>query len=80
VSYCPPPPCLAGSLTVVGARPPPFAPSPPAALAEAGPVNAGRARVTVDHARTVSVGQAPLCIWAERGFGPETLKLIFSIF
>jgi hypothetical protein len=30
---------------------------------------AGRARVAVGH--------APLCIWAERGFGPEALKLIF---
>jgi hypothetical protein len=23
------------------------------------------------------VGQVPLCIWAEHGFGPVTLKLIF---
>jgi hypothetical protein len=56
-----------------------------AALAEAGPASAGRARVAVDRARAMrmgradsaGVGQAPLCIWAERGFGPEALKLIF---
>jgi hypothetical protein len=43
------------------------------------------ARVAVGGARTVhvhranaaGVGQVPLCIWAERGFGPEALKLIF---
>jgi hypothetical protein len=40
-----------------------------AALAEVGPASVGRARVAVGH--------APLCIWAERGFGPEALKLIF---
>jgi hypothetical protein len=41
--------------------------------------------MAVGHARAVhmgqayaaSVGQAPLCNWAERGFGPEALKLIF---
>jgi hypothetical protein len=39
---------------------------------------AGRARaVRVDQADAAGVGQAPLCIWAEHGFGPETLKLIF---
>jgi hypothetical protein len=56
-----------------------------ATLAEAGPASAGRARVAVGHARAVRVGradtagmgQAPLCIWAERGFGREALKLIF---
>jgi hypothetical protein len=40
-----------------------------AALAKAGPASAGRAHV--------AVGRAPLCIRAERGFGPEALKLIF---
>jgi hypothetical protein len=48
-------------------------------------VSAGRARVAVGHARavrvgrayTASVGQVPLCNWAERGFGPVALKLIF---
>jgi hypothetical protein len=49
-----------------------------AALAEAGPVSAGRARaMRVGQADAAGVGQAPLCIWAERGFGPEALKLIF---
>jgi hypothetical protein len=33
--------------------------------------------VCVGRADTAGVGQAPLCIWAERGFGPEALKLIF---
>jgi hypothetical protein len=45
----------------------------------------GRARVAVGRARAVhmgradatSVGQAPLCNWAERGFGPVTLELVF---
>jgi hypothetical protein len=54
-------------------------------LAEAGPASAGRARVAVGDERAVhvcradavGVGQVPLCIWAERGFGPEALKLIF---
>jgi hypothetical protein len=63
------PPCPAGSLTVVGARPPPFAPSSPlwrrrrprcdarpGAVTEAGPVSAGRARVAMGHARAVRVG------------------------
>jgi hypothetical protein len=43
------------------------------------------ARMAVGHARVVhvgradaaSVGQAPLCNWAERGFGPVTLELVF---
>jgi hypothetical protein len=48
-----------------------------ATLSEAGPASAGRARVAVGQADAAGVGQAPLCIWAERGFGPETLKLIF---
>jgi hypothetical protein len=34
----------------------------------------------VGQADTAGVGQAPLCIWAERGFGPETLELIFLLF
>jgi hypothetical protein len=39
---------------------------------------AGRARVVhVGRADAAGVGQAPLCIWVERGFGLETLKLIF---
>jgi hypothetical protein len=33
--------------------------------------------VHVGQADATGVGQAPLCIWAERGFGPEALKLIF---
>jgi hypothetical protein len=41
-------------------------------------VATGRARaVRVGRADAAGVGQALLCIWAERGFGPETLKLIF---
>jgi hypothetical protein len=41
-------------------------------------VAVGRARaVRVGQADAAGVGQAPLCIWAERGFGPEALKLIF---
>jgi hypothetical protein len=114
------PSCPAGSLTVVGARPPPLAPSPPlwrrrrprrahgsgdrsgvrhaaprhhgphwprpAQRAQAAPawpwavrlVAAGRARVVrVGRADATGVGQVPLCIWVERGFGPEALKLIF---
>jgi hypothetical protein len=55
-----------------------------AALAEVGPASAGRARVAMGRARTMrmgrahaaGMGQAPLCIWAERGFGLEALKLI----
>jgi hypothetical protein len=31
----------------------------------------------VGRANAMGMGQAPLCIWAERGFGPEALKLIF---
>jgi hypothetical protein len=31
----------------------------------------------VGRADATGVGQAPLCIWAERGFGPVALKLIF---
>jgi hypothetical protein len=49
-----------------------------AALAEAGPASAGHAHaVRVGRVDTAGVGQAPLCIWAERGFGREALKLIF---
>jgi hypothetical protein len=33
--------------------------------------------VRVGRADATGVDQAPLCIWAERGFGPEALKLIF---
>jgi hypothetical protein len=33
--------------------------------------------VRVGKADAAGVGQAPLCIWAERGFSPEALKLIF---
>jgi hypothetical protein len=33
--------------------------------------------VHVGRADAAGVGQAPLCIWAERGFGPVALKLIF---
>jgi hypothetical protein len=41
-------------------------------------VATGRARaVRVGRADAAGVGQALLCIWAERGFGPETPKLIF---
>jgi hypothetical protein len=40
--------------------------------------NTGCARaVHVDQADAASVGQAPLCNWAERGFGPVTLELVF---
>jgi hypothetical protein len=65
-----PPPCPAGSFTVVGARPPPFVPPSPR----------GRglcARVAVGCARTMHVGHAPLCNWAERGFGPVAVELVF---
>jgi hypothetical protein len=59
----------------VGDRPPPFEPSPPLwrrrrPRRDARPGAVGRAD-------TAGVGQAPLCIWAERGFGREALKLIF---
>jgi hypothetical protein len=38
----------------------------------------GRARaVHVGRADTARVGQVPLCNWAERGFGPVTLELVF---
>jgi hypothetical protein len=48
-------------------------------------VSVGRGRVAVGHARAVCMGRAdaaglghePLCIWAERGFGLEALKLVF---
>jgi hypothetical protein len=41
-------------------------------------VAVGRAHaVRVGKADAAGVGQAPLCIWAERGFSPEALKLIF---
>jgi hypothetical protein len=51
-------------------------------------VNTGRAphergpcdRVAMGRARAVHVGQAPLCNWAEREFGPVALKLIFLFF
>jgi hypothetical protein len=71
-------PCLAGSLTIDGARLPPFAPSPPLwRRRRPRRAVAGRARMAVGRADAVGVGQAPLCIWAERGFGLEALKLIF---
>jgi hypothetical protein len=113
------PSCPVGRLTVVGALPPPLAPSPPlwhrrrlrrdartravtaptsatlrraivgraAHAGRARAVNTGRARVGVCRARAVhmgradaaSVGQVPLCNWAERGFGPVTLELVFLI-
>jgi hypothetical protein len=35
------------------------------------------ARVAVGCARTMHVGHAPLCNWAERGFGPVAVELVF---
>jgi hypothetical protein len=54
-------------------------------MGRASAVNTGRAqrgcgpcaRVAVGRTRTVHVGHAPLCNWAEREFGPVALKLIF---
>jgi hypothetical protein len=41
-------------------------------------VAAGRTRaVRVGRTNATGVGQVPLCIWVERGFSPEALKLIF---
>jgi hypothetical protein len=76
------PSCPAGSLTVVGARPPPLASSPPLWCRRRPRrdtrTGAGTAPACAALSRAASgMGQAPLCIWAERGFGPETLKLIF---
>jgi hypothetical protein len=92
-----PPPCPADSLTVMGARPPPFALPPPlwhrrSGMPRAVAGHTGRGRpserrsraahpghthVAMGRARAVCVGQAPLCNWAERGFGPVTLELVF---
>jgi hypothetical protein len=54
-------------------------------MGRASAVNTGRAprgrgpcpRVAVGRARTVHVGHASLCNWAEREFGLVALKLIF---
>jgi hypothetical protein len=43
-------------------------------------VAVGRTRVVhMGRADAASMGQAPLCNWAERGFGPVTLELVFLI-
>jgi hypothetical protein len=86
------PPCPAGSLTIVGARPSPFAPSPPlwrhrrsrrdawAALAEAGPASVGRARVAVGRAHAVRVGRADAAGVGRAWFRPRGTQFDFSIF